>query len=445
MSQSVLASPESSPSTAPTVAPRAVKSRRPGLWLLVRRSLRQHAVSTFVTSLSVALAAGLVMAVFAIKQQTHDAFTGGPVGFDAVLGARGSELQLVLNSVFHLETSPGNIPWAMYTTLKEDPQVELAVPYAVGDNYRGYRIVGTTDEMFTKFEYRKGKKFELEEGGRIFDSGRREAVIGSTVARRTGLQVGSVFNPSHGVSEAGSHEHADEYVVTGIMKPTNSPSDRVIWIPIEGIFRMEGHVLRGTGETYKPEAGQEIPDEAKEVSSVMLKFKSPMAGLRLRDQVNRQGTVATLAFPIANVMSGLFEKIGWVTRVLEMVAYLTMVVAAGSILASIYNTISERRREFAIMRALGARRGTVFSAVLLESTVIAFLGTLGGFLIYGGIVGTAALVIREQTGVVMEVLKFHPVLVFGPLGMIVLGALSGILPAVRAYSTDVASNLVPTT
>src|SRR5690606_25978718 len=124
---------------------------------------------------------------------------------------------------------------------------------------------------------------------------------------------------------------------------------------------------------------------------------SPMTGLQLRDQVNRQGTVATLAFPIANVMSGLFDKIGWVNKVLEMVAYLTMLVAAGSILASIYNTISERRREFAIMRALGARRGTVCSAVVLESTAIAFLGALGGFLINGAIVGTAALVIREQT------------------------------------------------
>src|SRR5258706_15420331 len=128
--------------------------------MIVRRSLRQHAVSTLVTVTSVALATGLVMAVFCVRQQTYDAFTGGPVGFDAVLGARGSQLQLVLNTVFHLETSPGNLPWATYEAIKADPRVALAVPYAVGDNYQGFRIVGTTEEMFTKFEYRAGRKFQ---------------------------------------------------------------------------------------------------------------------------------------------------------------------------------------------------------------------------------------------------------------------------------------------
>src|SRR5260221_14230844 len=128
------------------------------LSLMVRRSLRQHALSTAVTVFAAALATGLVMSVFAINAQAYKAFAGGNLGFDAVLGARGSQLQLVLNTVFHLETSPGNIPWEMYTTMQKDPRVALAIPYAVGDNYKGFRIVGTTEEMFTKFEYQKGKK-----------------------------------------------------------------------------------------------------------------------------------------------------------------------------------------------------------------------------------------------------------------------------------------------
>lgn len=144
-----------------------------GLPLIVRKSLRQHLLSTVITIVSVALAAGLMMAVFAIDSQTYKAFTGGPMGFDAVLGARGSQLQLVLNSIFHLETSPGNIPWQLYTTIKEDPRVELAIPYALGDNYRGYRMVGTVEEILTRFEYQPGQKFSLQPGGRIFDSGYR--------------------------------------------------------------------------------------------------------------------------------------------------------------------------------------------------------------------------------------------------------------------------------
>src|ERR1051326_5652305 len=137
--------------------------RLSGLILIVKRSLSQHALSTTITLLSVALASGLVMAVFCVNDQTYDAFTGGPVGFDAVLGARGSQLQLVLNTVFHLETSPGNIPWELYQTMRKDPRVALAIPYAVGDNYRGFRLVGTTDELFSRFEYQEGRQLTRSE------------------------------------------------------------------------------------------------------------------------------------------------------------------------------------------------------------------------------------------------------------------------------------------
>lgn len=414
-----------------------------GLFLIVRKSLRQHALSTTVTVLSVALASGLVMAVFAIDRQTYDAFTGGPMGYDAVLGARGSQLQLVLNTVFHLETSPGNIPWNLYQTIKQDPRVELAIPYAVGDNYHGFRLVGTTEEIFTRFEYQPGKKLEIRPGGRSFDSHRREAVIGDYVARKTGLSLNSKFSPYHGLVFDESMKHGEEYLVVGILKPTNTPSDRVIWIPLEGIFRMGGHVLRGSGTEYEAEAGKEIPDENKEVSAVMLKFKNNQAGITLDQTINKQGRVATLAWPIGKVMADLFGKIGWVSRILTLVAYLVVLVAAGSILASIYNAMNERRREFAILRALGARRRTVFGAILLESTTIATLGAILGFGVYTAILALATILVRSQTGVVLDAFNFHPVLYLAPMGMILLGALAGILPAIKAYSTDVASNLTP--
>jgi len=413
-----------------------------GLVLIVSRSLRQHALSTLVTVASVALACGLVMAVFAVRKQTNEAFIASSVGYDAVLGARGSQLQLILNTVFHLETSPGNIPWSIYLAVKKDPKVALAVPYAVGDNYRGFRIVGTTEEIFTKFEYQSGKKFAFADG-KPFDIQRREAVIGSFVAQRTGLQVGDIINPYHGITYDEKMKHDEEYVITGVLAPSNTPSDRVIWIPIEGIFRMGGHVLRAGGSEFEAKPGVEIPDESKEVSSVMLKFHSPQAGIALDQLINKQGKVATLAWPIERVLLDLFDKIGWMDRVLALVAYLTVFVAAGSILASVYNTMNERRREFAIMRALGARRNTVFSAIVFEAATIAALGSLAGFAVYAVIVGVAASIIRAQTGVVLEVLQWHTVLAAAPAGMILLGALAGVVPAVKAYRTDVAENLSP--
>ena len=425
-----------------------------GIVLIVRRSLRQHALSTCITVLSVALASGLVMAVFSVKQQTHEAFTGNSMGFDAVLGARGSQLQLVLNTVFHLETSPGNIPWTMFQAIQKDQRVKLAIPYAVGDNYLGFRIVGTSEELFTKFEYQDGKKFTPQPGGRAFDPNRREAVIGSFVAQRTGLEIGSHFNPYHGITFNEKDKHEVDYVVVGVLEPTNTPSDRVVWIPIDGLWKMPGHIRRVNGKEIENKAGEDIPDEEKEISAVMLKFNSPMAGVALDQMINKQGKVATLAWPIERVMLDLFDKIGWLDKVLALVAYLVVVVAAGSILASIYNTMNERRREFAILRALGARRATVFSAIILESGSIAALGSLFGFLVYAAILTGASIVVRAQTGVVLNV--FHSakvdltntlsisILILAPVGMILVGSLAGIVPALKAYGTDVASNLAPT-
>lgn len=416
-----------------------------GRMLIVRRSLRQHAVSTTITILATALASGLVMAVFAVSTQTRQAFVGGPLGYDAVLGARGSPLQLVLNTVFHLETSPGNIPWALYEQVRDDPRVDLAIPYAVGDSYRGFRVVGTTDEIFTRLQTDEGQRFALRTG-RPFDPATREAVLGSTVARRAGLAYGDEFQPSHGlVTRGDGHDdhHDEEYVVVGVLETTNSPSDRVIWIPIEGMFRMGGHVLRGAGEEFAAAPGENIPDEHKEVSAVMLRLRGPQAGFSLDADINRNNKEATLAWPVARSVAELFDKLGWVNRVLELVAYLVVVVAAGAILASLYNTMNERRREFAILRALGARRRTVFSVIVMEATVIAALGSLLGYAVYFGILGVASLIVREQAGVVLDVAAFHPILILMPLGMVLLGALAGLVPARKAYATDVASHLAP--
>lgn len=506
------------------------KSFGSGLRLIIWRSLIQHTLSTCITAFSIALGAGLLMAIFSLNTQTYQAFTGGSLGFDGVLGAKGSQLQLVLNTVFHLETSPGNIPWKLYQDIRKqklfsldvqendfeelnqkkipdtiwealqqnlsengkkisekkelqiefnfshhewefrDPSqnttyflsykedshqfelaqknslVSLAIPYALGDNYHGFRIVGTLPEIFTQFEYQENKKFQIQKGGRIFEPLRQEAVIGSYVAQKTGLKVGSRINPYHGLVYEETAKHQEEYVIVGIMETSNSPSDRVIWIPIEGVFRIGGHVLRGSGtNTYVPSKKEAIPDEHKEVSAVMLKFSAPEVGFFLNQTINRQGNIATLAWPIGVVMADLFEKMGWVNKILELVAYLIIVVATGSILASLYNTMNERKREFAILRALGAKRRFIFLVIILEAATIAFIGTIFGYLCYFLILGGASFIIQTRIGISLNIFAFHWVLVWTPLGMFFLGAIAGIIPAWKAYKTDVASLLTPMT
>ena len=189
-----------------------------------------------------------------------------------------------------------------------------------------------------------------------------------------------------------------------MLEPSNTPADRVIWIPLAGIQRMSGH----------------DPNAATDVSAVLVKLKagSAAAGFQMDMMYNKQGNRLTFAWPIGRVMAELFDKIGWFDRVLTLVAYLVALVAAGSILASIYNSMNERRRELAILRALGARRATVFSAIVLEAAAIAALGVAVGFAFYVALMFVVAGIMRAQTGVVLDPFAFNPVMLWSPAAFI---------------------------
>ena len=395
--------------------------------LIIYRSLRQHALSTLITAGSIALACGLLMCVWMVKTQSQTAFTQTTTGFDAVLGARGSKLQLVLNAIFHLEASPGNLPYADYEMIKRHPAVKAAIPIAVGDNLRGYRLVGTVPELFTGVEYAPGKKFALRSGGKIFSPEAKEAVAGSFAAERLGLKVGDKFRPFHGLAFDPSNEHADDFVITGILEPSNTPVDRVIWIPLRGLQTMSGHDAK----------------LATDVSAVLLQLRAPTAGFMLDTMINKQGNKMTFAYPLGAIIAELFGKISWFDQVLTLVAYLVALVAAASVLTSIYNSMSARRRDLAILRALGARRRTIFGAVLAEAACIGVLGAAAGFVVYFGLFAAVASLVRAQTGVVLNLTAVHPVLWLCPLAMTLLCALGGIVPALKAYRTPVAETLAP--
>lgn len=396
--------------------------------LIIYRSLRQHALSTLVTALSIAFATGLLMTVWMVKAQSQRAFVETSTGFDGVLAARGSELQIVLNAIFHLEAPPGNIRAADYEQIKKHPAVKAGIPVASGDNYKGWRIVGTSPELFTDIEYAPGKKYALEQG-RLFSTGdhAHEAVVGSFAARQLGLAVGSKFHPSHGLARGSGHEHEEEYKVTGILAPTSTPADRVIWLPLEGVQHMSGHAASAQSE----------------LSAVLVQLKARTAGFALRQHYNKQGDRLTFAYPTATIIADFFNKIGWFDRVLALVAFVVMLVAAASVLASTYASMSARQRDIAILRALGARRGMVFGVVVLEAMVIGALGALGGFAVYFALMTGVTELIREQTGVVVTALSWHAVLLWCPLAMIALGALGGVIPAMKAYRVPVAETLSP--
>lgn len=394
---------------------------------LVIKSLLQHRVSTLVTVLSLALASGLVLTVWILQVQSRQVFSESNSGFDAVLGARGSSLQLVLNSVFHMDQSTGNIDWQDYLDIAADRRVSRAIPIAVGDNLYGYRIVGTTTNIFANPAVEKSPGFRVA-NGRPFKANHREAVIGSFIASKIkGLTVGSTFKPYHGLRFDENEQHAETYVVTGILEPTNSPADRAIWIPLAGVQNMEGHAAA----------------ERDRISAVLLNLHSPAMGQMLNIQYNRQGNRLTFAFPIAAIVADLFNKVSWLDRLLQGIAVLVGVVAVASVLASVYNSMNERKRDIAIMRALGARKSTIFSLILWECGLIGFLGAMLGFLVYFGLFGAGAAILREKTGIVLSLGFFHISMVWTPVLMVVASIVAGLVPAVKAYRSPVAENLIP--
>jgi len=398
------------------------------LWLIVRKSLRQHALSTGITAVSIALATGLLMSIVSVKEQSLRAFTSVNGGFDAVMGSRGSELSLVLFSVFHMDQAPGTLPWEEYEFIKGKANrrfIQRAVPIVVGDNYRDYRIVGTTAEFF-EVPYANDQKYTLTAGGRIFHEDAQEAVLGSHVAQKLGLRVGDIIHPYHGLSFDPTQKHDADYLIVGILKPSNTPTDHAIWIPLSGAQNMPGHSA----------------DKASDISAILIQFNARSQAPQFAEMVNKNTRDKTVAV-IAPTVSRFFARFEWLSAVLGGMAGLVALVGAGGILASLYNTMNERRREVAILRALGARRGTVFGAILAESATISALGVVIGFALYYAFTCGAAWYLWDSTGVVIDPWALHPILYAAPACIVAMGSLAGILPAMKAYRTDVAANLIP--
>jgi putative ABC transport system permease protein len=446
------------------------------LFKIVRKNMRQRALATCLTMLSVMLGVALTVAILLIRHGMQHRFEQSTLGYEMLVGAKGSPLQLVLNTVFNLDISPGNIPWSVFEQLRDDPRVKLAVPFAVGDNYKGFRVVGTTDAYFKDFEFAEGKRFKLADG-RLFQFSEpalraafaeaaaraqeriarehgetpaalphpqhpeiAEAVIGATVAKETGLKIGDKFVAAHGVEDTASAEHHEHHpwTVVGILAPTETAADRALYINLDSFYHIQGHELRerpGEKKPAEPETGQ--------ISSIVLKLRSPLDALPLYRELNDRTDVMA-AFPSAEIRK-LFDIVGNIDRVLLAQAILIVVVAGIAIAVSIYNSMSERRREIAILRALGARRPTIFTIIVLEAVSIclggALLGDIGGHLVVAG----ANAVLRDISGFTVTAYRFGWVDLFVVLGCGLVGGLAGIGPAARAYQTEVAENLAPTT
>lgn len=411
-------------------------------WRIVLKSLRQHWLSTALASFSIALGVALLVSVASLREQTHRNFTQEGLGVDAILGPKGSPLQITLNALYHLEDMPGKVKWTYYKKVLEQPIVERGIPFVTGHSYGGFRVNAIDGRFFTDFEYVPGAKFSFNPGdggqGRAFETD-DEAVAGFEAARALHLSLGQSFNPVCGVN-AGDPVHVNDNIrFVGIMAPTGTPHDRAIYIPLKSFYALGGH-----GDEVRAMAGDE---EHREISGAYLRIKRIRGGAvhpgiqDLKYDVN-QSSAAQLVIP-AEVLPRLFAVIGWVDTVLLSIGVLVTLLALLFLFVALVSALRERRRDLALFRCLGATRRTVFGLILSEAAFIATAGAIGGVALAHGIVAVGSHLIKIETGLRFSAGYVSQADCFVLPAALALGLMAGLLPAVQAYRLGVLSNLTP--
>ncbi|MCH1442070.1 MAG: ABC transporter permease [Rubripirellula sp.] len=491
------------------------------------RNFCHRALSSFLTTFSLALGVGLVVLVLSIYGVISEAFTrNASVGYNLVVGPKGSPLQLTLNSVFYLSQPIENLPYTEYMEfLPKDERASLvsrfggdpklaerdgkyapyvaggfAIPLALGDYFGEFRVVGTTPEFFSKLKHGPNvdEDFTFSQGRALSEFSPEnsyfEAVLGARVAKEMDVVLGEKFYPTHGDPSGQGHEKG--FTIVGIMDPTGTPNDRAAFVNLEGFYLMEGHakpIERDPVEDVLDEAvdaeesNEEQPEtqsesdsptaasptagaaESKgerlvqteanisegqrsdnddrllsiperEVTSILIRNGNIMFAPGMQNAIN-EGIRAQAAAPIGEINKLMNLIVGPLLTALLAITGITCAVAAVGILVSIYNSMNDRRRDIAIMRALGARRTTVTSIIIFESFQVALIGTIAGWLLAHTAIVLYSGKIEEQTGVQVGFFTTsdYEILVL-PLvsGLALIAAL---LPACAAYRTDVGSNL----
>ncbi|MCJ7683508.1 MAG: ABC transporter permease [Desulfobacteraceae bacterium] len=411
-------------------------------WKIVLKSLNHHRFSNGLAVISITTGIALLVAVYSFKEQSRDTFTQVGLGVDAILGPKGSQLQIVLNAIYHLEDMPGKIKWTYFKEVEKEPIVTQAIPFVVGHSYGGYRVNAIDRKFLGEFEYLPGKTFSFseEEGGKGHPfKAPDEAVAGWEAARQLKIKIGQTFSPVCGVQEGDSLHEKDELTFVGILAPTGTPHDRAIYIPLATFYGLEGH----------PQETAVMAEQTahREISGAYIKLK------RIRGGAIHPG-IQDLKFTInqsernqfvvpAEVMPRLHDIIGWVDRVLIAIAMILTVLSALFLFFSLLSALREMRRDLALFRALGATRKTVMGLVVSEAMIISLLGGILGLGLGHWLIAVGSEFIKVETGVGFTTCYLSTIDWLIIPGAALLGLLGGLVPGIQAYRLGVLENLSP--
>jgi len=402
---------------------------------LVRLSLayiRARALNSVLNVMLLALGVATIVVLLLFTHQLERRLERDSKGIDLVVGAKGSPLQLILSSVYHVDIPTGNIPLADAEKLKTNPLIKATVPLALGDSYEGFRIVGTDHDYVSLYE---GKTAE----GRLWEKP-YEAVLGSEVAAHGRLKIGDKFIGSHGLVEGGEkHEHSP-YTIVGLLAPSGSVLDRLVLTSVESVWEIHG---QGAEEKDEDDEGGD-PNKPKhlqpqELTALLVQYASPMAAALLPRQINTQSALqaASPAFESAR----LLNLVGVGVQTVQAFALILILCAGLSVFIALYNALRERSYDLAVMRTLGASRGKLLAAILIEGLILASAGVLLGLVLGHALTQVLGTWLHAAQRVYITGWTVVP----GELALIMaalaVGLLSALLPAVLAYRTDIAGVL----
>jgi len=443
--------------------------------------LRRRILNTLLNTLLLSFGIATIVILLLFSYQVEDNLYKNAEGVDAVVGAKGSPVQLILSSIFHIDAPTGNINLGEAKELMEHPMVATAIPLALGDNYRGYRIVGTTSAYLEKYgaEYRDGTSWDHE----------FEVVAGAAVAEITGLRVGDRFVSSHGFSGSGHTHDEHELIITGVLKPTGTVLDRLLLTGVEtmwGIHDSHGehdhdyehdhhaeHVAHTSehnhhhdddhghsnhtheehsddGHGHDHTRGRDITDssylsdryENEELTSMLIRYANPLAAAQFPRFVNAETNMQAAA--PATEITRLLTLLGVGLDAIEIFAYILILASILGIFIALINSMKERKYDLAIMRTLGASRQKLFVHIIIEGVLVSLAGALLGIVLGHAAVEGIGLMMAEAQQ--FDITGF--IIVPGEGWILILavfiGLIAALIPAIRAYQTDIADTLSKT-
>jgi len=411
------------------------------------KSLRNRALTTSLTVISIALSVTLLLSVERIKKAAHEGFTSSISKTDLIVGARSGPVQLILYTVFNVGNATHNISYQTYEKLKQHPAIAWTVPYSLGDGHKGFRVVGTNEDFFKFYRFRGDHQVEIEKG-RVF-RGLFDVVVGAEVARALNYKLGDSIVIAHGVTHGEGVQHHDDkpFQIVGILTPTGTALDRAVYVTLEGMEAL--HVDWENGAA--PRAEKMVPAyelsrenlKVDDITSFFVGTKSRIETLGLQREINEYKDEPLLAIIPGVTLNELWSGLSYIEDSLKLISWMVIVVGLMSMLIALLTTLQERRREISILRALGANTYQVTGLLIFESGLLTLLGILLGLGLSFGVLGLVGPWIEREFGLYLTSTGFSAVETGYLIITLVAGVLIGLIPAGLALKNALKDGLTP--